>query len=108
HSRRPRPLPWRRAGQLPPPPGLAGLDLGALVQRRSRSAAGARGQLRRVPGAGAGGLRPMVWEPFALALLFGMIISGGIYFLFVWPRIEPEDVEEVEEPPELAPPAAGD
>ena len=33
----------------------------------------------------------MVWEPFALALLFGLLISGGIYFIFVWPRIEPPD-----------------
>lgn len=50
----------------------------------------------------------MVWEPFALALLFGLIISGGIYFIFVWPRIEPEDPDEPDEPPELAPPAARD
>jgi hypothetical protein len=50
----------------------------------------------------------VVWEPFALALLFGLIISGGIYFIFVWPRIEPEDPDEPDEPPELAPPAARD
>lgn len=36
----------------------------------------------------------MIWEPFALALFFGLVVSGGIYFIFVWPRIEPVDPAE--------------
>jgi len=36
----------------------------------------------------------VTWEPFALAILFGAIVSGGIYFVFVWPRIEPDDDEQ--------------
>lgn len=33
----------------------------------------------------------MVWEPFALAVVFGLIISAAIWFVFVWPRREPPD-----------------
>lgn len=33
----------------------------------------------------------VVWEPFALALGAGLLISVGIYFIFVWPGREPED-----------------
>lgn len=40
----------------------------------------------------------MIWEPFALAILFGLIISGGIYFIFVWPRIEPLEPGEAGQP----------
>lgn len=40
----------------------------------------------------------MVWEPFALAVFFGLIVSGAIYFVFVWPRVEPIDEEELDPP----------
>jgi len=33
----------------------------------------------------------VIWEPFILALVFGLAISATIYFIFVWPRREPED-----------------
>ena len=37
----------------------------------------------------------MIWEPFALALLFGLVISAAITFIFVWPHFEPEDPDEL-------------
>ena len=33
----------------------------------------------------------MVWEPFALAVLFGLLISAGIYFVVMWPLVAPDD-----------------
>ncbi len=33
----------------------------------------------------------MIWEPFALALGFGLLISFACLFIFVWPRYEPPD-----------------
>ena len=33
----------------------------------------------------------MIWAPFLLALAFGLVISGGIYFIFFWPSREPDD-----------------
>jgi hypothetical protein len=33
----------------------------------------------------------VVWAPLALSLVFGLIISGGIYFVFFWPGREPDD-----------------
>ena len=38
----------------------------------------------------------MIWEPFALALLFGLLISAAITFIFVWPHFEPEDPDELD------------
>ncbi|MEZ4404065.1 MAG: hypothetical protein R3B06_28850 [Kofleriaceae bacterium] len=35
----------------------------------------------------------MVWEPFALAVLFGLLISAGIYFVVMWPQVAPDDDE---------------
>ena len=35
----------------------------------------------------------MIWEPFALAVVFGVTISAGIYFIFMWPSREPPDDE---------------
>jgi hypothetical protein len=40
----------------------------------------------------------VIWEPFVLALVLGLIISAGLYFAYLWPSVEP--VEPVE-------PAAG-
>jgi hypothetical protein len=33
----------------------------------------------------------MVWGPFILALVFGVLISATIYFIFLWPSREPDD-----------------
>ncbi|HUQ07224.1 MAG TPA: hypothetical protein VM261_32255 [Kofleriaceae bacterium] len=32
----------------------------------------------------------MVWEPFALAIFFGLLVSAAIYFIVMWPMVEPE------------------
>jgi hypothetical protein len=42
----------------------------------------------------------VIWEPFILALVLGIIISAGLYFAYLWPSVEPEDPTE---PPEGAP-----
>ncbi|HEX3479360.1 MAG TPA: hypothetical protein VHT91_30260 [Kofleriaceae bacterium] len=31
----------------------------------------------------------MIWEPFVLALVLGLIISAGLYFAYLWPSVEP-------------------
>jgi hypothetical protein len=41
----------------------------------------------------------MVWEPFALAVVFGLVISAGIYFVFLWPQVAPDDDAPDGEPP---------
>ena len=48
----------------------------------------------------------MVWEPFALAVVFGLLISAGIYFIVMWPQVAPDDeaVDAIE--PSDDPPAA--
>jgi hypothetical protein len=33
----------------------------------------------------------MVWEPYALAIVFGLVVSATIYFVVMWPKVEPED-----------------
>lgn len=45
----------------------------------------------------------MIWEPFALALVLGLVVSAGIYFAFLWPAVEPIDEDEVSPPPEPPP-----
>jgi len=47
----------------------------------------------------------VIWEPFLLAVAFGLVVSAGIYFAVMWPRVEPEDVPDEPEPP---PPDDGD
>lgn len=52
----------------------------------------------------------MVWEPFLLAIGFGLAVSAGIYFAILWPQVEPLDDDELaaqaaaapESPPEPA------
>jgi ABC-type branched-subunit amino acid transport system permease subunit len=43
----------------------------------------------------------VIWEPFALALVLGLIVSAGLYFAYMWPTVEPvdEDLPEAVEPP---------
>lgn len=53
----------------------------------------------------------MVWEPFALAILFGLLVSAGIYFVFLWPQVAPDDdvvPGAPAEPPAAAPADDGD
>jgi len=33
----------------------------------------------------------VIWEPFALALVLGLIVSAGLYFAYLWPSVEPLD-----------------
>ena len=33
----------------------------------------------------------MVWEPFVIALVLGLVVSAGLWFMFVWPSQEPPD-----------------
>ena len=33
----------------------------------------------------------MSWGPFVLAVVLGLIVSAGLYFAYLWPRVEPED-----------------
>jgi hypothetical protein len=35
----------------------------------------------------------VIWEPFVLALVLGIIISAGLYFAYLWPAVEPLDEE---------------
>ncbi len=39
----------------------------------------------------------MIWGPFVLAAALGLIVSAGIYFAYLWPRVEPEDGVEPED-----------
>jgi hypothetical protein len=32
----------------------------------------------------------VIWEPFVLALVLGLIISAGLYFAYLWPSVEPD------------------
>jgi cytoskeletal protein RodZ len=43
----------------------------------------------------------VIWEPFVLALVLGIIVSAGLYFAYLWPLVEPVDEE-----PEAALPAS--
>ncbi len=42
----------------------------------------------------------MIWEPFLLALVLGLIVSAGLYFAYLWPSVEP--LEEAAAPTELS------
>jgi hypothetical protein len=35
----------------------------------------------------------VIWEPFVLALVLGIIVSAGLYFAYLWPSVEPVDDE---------------
>ena len=37
----------------------------------------------------------MSWHPIALALLFGLLVSGTLHFVFIWPSQEPDDDEDI-------------
>jgi hypothetical protein len=43
----------------------------------------------------------VIWEPFILALVLGLIVSAGLYFAYLWPSVEPVDEPAASpEPPE--------
>ncbi len=42
--------------------------------------------------------RYVIWAPFVLALVLGLVVSAGLYFAYLWPQVEPEE-------PAAAPPA---
>jgi hypothetical protein len=33
----------------------------------------------------------VIWEPFILALVLGIIVSAGLYFAYLWPSVEPPE-----------------
>jgi hypothetical protein len=35
----------------------------------------------------------VIWEPFVLALVLGLVISAGLYFAYLWPSVEPVEPE---------------
>ncbi|MFT3691777.1 MAG: hypothetical protein QM831_01465 [Kofleriaceae bacterium] len=36
----------------------------------------------------------MIWGPFLLALVLGLVVSAGIYFAYLWPSVDPVDEDE--------------
>jgi hypothetical protein len=38
-----------------------------------------------------------VIAPVILSLVFGLTISGAIYFIFFWPAVEPDDEQDEDE-----------
>jgi hypothetical protein len=38
----------------------------------------------------------VIWEPFVLALVLGIIMSAGLYFAYLWPSVEPLDDDTAE------------
>src|SRR5215510_8396700 len=47
--------------------------------------------------------RGVIWEPFVLALVLGLIISAGLYFAYLWPSVEPIDPADPADADEDAP-----
>ncbi|MCX5741166.1 MAG: hypothetical protein NT062_01565 [Proteobacteria bacterium] len=35
--------------------------------------------------------RAVIWEPFVLALVLGLLVSAGLYFAYMWPDVELAD-----------------
>jgi hypothetical protein len=48
----------------------------------------------------------VIWEPFLLALVLGLIVSAGLYFAYLWPSVEPLEEGAVAAEAEPAAPAA--
>ena len=44
----------------------------------------------------------MVWEPFALAVVMGLLVSAAIYFIVMWPQVDPPTDVEVDEADDAA------
>lgn len=45
----------------------------------------------------------MVWEPFVLAIVMGLAVSAALYFIVLWPQVEPDDGSIDAIAPETAP-----
>jgi hypothetical protein len=41
----------------------------------------------------------VIWEPFVLALVLGLVVSAGLYFAYMWPSVEPLDLDDTAPPP---------
>jgi hypothetical protein len=39
----------------------------------------------------------VIWGPFLLAVVLGLIVSAGLYFAYLWPQVEPDDDVDVDE-----------
>jgi hypothetical protein len=35
----------------------------------------------------------VLWEPFLLALVLGLVVSAGLYLAYLWPSVEPVEEE---------------
>lgn len=49
----------------------------------------------------------VIWGPFVLAIVLGLLVSAGLYFAYLWPSVEPDDSsddasEDPAEPPDEA------
>jgi hypothetical protein len=45
----------------------------------------------------------VIWEPFLLAVVLGLVVSAGLYFAYLWPSVEPLEEEPAHAPPGAAP-----
>jgi hypothetical protein len=41
----------------------------------------------------------VIWEPFLLALVLGIVVSAGLYFAYLWPSVEPAPSAADDDPP---------
>lgn len=48
----------------------------------------------------------MIWEPFLLALVFGLLVSATLYFTVLWPQHEPADDDDPDDDAPAGAPAA--
>jgi hypothetical protein len=44
----------------------------------------------------------VIWGPFVLALVLGLLVSAGLYFAYLWPQVEPDDDADEDEAPAKA------
>jgi hypothetical protein len=36
----------------------------------------------------------VIWGPFVLAIVLGLLVSAGLYFAYLWPSVEPSDEDD--------------
>lgn len=41
----------------------------------------------------------VIWGPFLLALVLGLVVSAGLYFAYLWPAVEPDEPEPEDDHP---------
>jgi hypothetical protein len=39
----------------------------------------------------------VIWGPFVLALVLGLLVSAGLYFAYLWPQVEPLEPDDDED-----------